>query len=401
VSRPPVLVVGGGLVGAVTALALAARGWPVTLVDRARPETTAGDAGALGVDLRTVALAPDALALLEAVGAWDPELALAAEAYDAMEVWDADGTGRIRFEAGDFGLERLGVIVENRRLLARLWAVLEASGVTLRTGAGAAALAVDESGVRLTLEDGAVLEAALLIGADGGRSRVRALAGIDAETTDTGQSAVVTAVATERPHGGTAWQRFLSTGPLAFLPLPDAPDGRHRCSVVWSLDRARAEAVQALDDAGFVRELERAFEGRLGAITAVDRRVSFPLPQVHARHYRAPGVVLVGDAAHVVHPLAGQGVNLGVRDVALLVRELERAASGPARRLLDVDLLARYERARRGDNALMLASLLGLKRLFGADDPAVRWLRNAGLRFTDRSATIKRRLMAHALGLAD
>jgi 2-octaprenylphenol hydroxylase len=401
VSRPPVLVVGGGLVGAVTALALAARGWPVTLVDRARPETTAGDAGALGVDLRTVALAPDALALLEAVGAWDPELALAAEAYDAMEVWDADGTGRIRFEAGDFGLERLGVIVENRRLLARLWAVLEASGVTLRTGAGAAALAVDESGVRLTLEDGAVLQAALLIGADGGRSRVRALAGIDAETTDTGQSAVVTAVATERPHGGTAWQRFLSTGPLAFLPLPDAPDGRHRCSLVWSLDRARAEVMQALDDAGFVHELERAFEGRLGAITAVDRRVSFPLPQVHARHYRAPGVVLVGDAAHVVHPLAGQGVNLGLRDVALLVRELERAASGPARRLLDVDLLARYERARRGDNALMLASLLGLKRLFGADDPAVRWLRNAGLRFTDRSATIKRRLMAHALGLAD
>jgi 2-octaprenylphenol hydroxylase len=271
--------------------------------------------------------------------------------------------------------------------------------VTLRTGASAAALTAGETGVRLTLEDGTDLEAALVIGADGGRSRVRALAGIEAETTDTDQIAVVTAVATERPHGGTAWQRFLSTGPLAFLPLPDAPDGRHRCSVVWSLDRARAEAVQALDDAAFVRELERAFEGRLGAITGVDRRVSFPLLQVHARRYRAPGVVLVGDAAHVVHPLAGQGVNLGLRDVALLVRELERTAPGAGRGLLDVELLARYERDRRGDNALMLASLLGLKRLFGAEDLAVRWLRNAGLRFTDRSATIKRRLMAHALGL--
>lgn len=397
-SRPPVLVVGGGLVGAVTALALASRGWPVTVVDRARPETTVGDAGALGVDLRTVALAPDAIALLASVGVRDPDLALAAEAYGAMEVWDADGTGRIRFEAGDFGLERLGVIVENRRLLARLWAVLEASDVTLRTGAGVTTLAAEATGVRLTLEDGAVLQAALVIGADGGRSRVRALAGIDAETTDTGQTAVVTAVATERPHGGTAWQRFLSTGPLAFLPLPDAPDGRHRCSVVWSLGRARAEAVQALDDPAFVHELERAFEGHLGAITAVDRRVSFPLLQVHARHYRAPGVVLVGDAAHVVHPLAGQGVNLGLRDVALLVRELDRTAPAPGG-LLDVDRLARYERARRGDNALMLASLLGLKRLFGADALAVRWLRNAGLRFTDRSATIKRRLMARALGL--
>ncbi|MEE4360567.1 MAG: FAD-dependent oxidoreductase [Pseudomonadales bacterium] len=397
-SSAPLLVVGGGLVGATAALSLARRGHAVTLVERAPPQSAAPSAGSLGVDLRTVALAPDSLALLREVGAWDTELEAAAERYGAMEVWDAEGTGRIRFEAAELGQPSLGVIVENIRVLRRLWQCLRDEGVTLRTGAGVTALSVDPgAGISIALDDGTRLGGRLVLAADGARSRVRELAGIGTEETDTGQTAIATVVATERPHGHTAWQRFLPTGPLAFLPLPDHPDGRHRCAVVWSLDRARAEEVAALDDAAFAAALGRAFERRLGDILAVDRRIGFPLVQIHARRYVAPGVVLVGDAAHVVHPLAGQGVNLGLRDVRRLVTELDRIrATGP---LLDPNLLARYERERRGENALMLGSLLGLKRLFGADQLGIRLLRNAGLRFTDGSATIKRRLMVHALGL--
>ena len=212
---------------------------------------------------------------------------------------------------------------------------------------------------------------------------------------------MATTAVVEAPHGDTAWQRFLETGPLAFLPLPDDDAGRHRVSVVWSLDEAEAEGVRGLDDAAFAGALERAFEGRLGRVLAVAPRGSFPLVQVHAERYAADRVVLVGDAAHVLHPLAGQGVNLGLKDVVVLarvLRDLVRGPAGPAG-LGDARLLGRYERARRGDNALALGAMDGLKRLFGADDPAVRLLRNTGLAWVDRLAPVKRAFAEHALGL--
>lgn len=393
-----VAVVGGGLVGATLALALDRAGIEAVVLEPRPPVP-----GAETEDPRTVALSPASIAMLGALGVWRE----GADAipgicpYGAMEVWDGDGTGRVRFEARELGVPSLGTITPNGFLLARLWARLEERGVECVTGSGVVGLVRDASGARLTLEDDREIEAAVVVAADGGRSRVRELARIPSSVDAMDQLAVATTVVVERSHEDTAWQRFLDTGPLAFLPLPDDANGRHRVSVVWSLDEAEAGAIRELDDAAFAAALERAFEGRLGAVLEVGPRGSFPLLQVHAERYVAERLVLVGDAAHVVHPLAGQGVNLGLKDVAVLVDVLDGIARGPAAaRLGDAVLLGRYERARRGDNALALGAMDGLKRLFGADDPGLRLLRNTGLSWVDRLAPIKRAFAEHALGLA-
>ncbi|HSG90987.1 MAG TPA: UbiH/UbiF/VisC/COQ6 family ubiquinone biosynthesis hydroxylase [Pseudomonadales bacterium] len=394
-----IAVVGGGLVGAFTALTLARIGFEVDLIERARPAPATLPVGRLGADLRSVALAPASVAALRELGVWDATLEAGACGYTGMEVWDAEGTGVIHFDAADAGVPALGWIVENRALVLRLWELLEDSDVRCHVGAGVAGFHADGDGAHLELEGGARIDAALVVAADGGRSRIRELAGIGVSEDDTGQVAVATVVEVERSHEQIAWQRFLPTGPLAFLPLPDR-DGAHRVSVVWSLEAEEATRVRALDDEAFAAALERAFEARLGAVVAVDARIAFPLVQQHAQRYTGHGVVLVGDAAHVLHPLAGQGVNLGMRDVLALADELRHIRRGPAAaRLGEPDLLARYERARRGDNALMLGAMTGLRRLFGADDIGIRWLRNTGLRLVDGARPLKRQFMAHALGL--
>ena len=394
--RPTVAIVGGGLVGATLALALDRAGLTATVIEPRPPVAGREDA-----DPRTVALSPASIELLRSLGAWRGEDGVpGACPYTAMEVWDADGTGRVRFEAEDLDVPSLGAITPNGYLLAQLWRRLEDRDIARVTGAGVEALARDASGVRLTLDDGRTVDAALAVAADGGRSRLRKLAGIPATADPMGQLAVATTAVVERPHEATAWQRFLDTGPLAFLPLPDDAEGRHRVSVVWSLDEAAAERVRNLDDAAFAAALTRAFEGRLGAVLATGPRGSFPLVQVHAARYVDERIVLVGDAAHVIHPLAGQGVNLGLKDVAALTEVLAGIAAGPAAdRLGSATLLARYERARRGDNALALGAMDGFRRLFGADDPTVRLLRNTGLAWVDRLAPIKRAFAEHALGL--
>lgn len=393
-----IAIVGGGLVGATLALALDRAGLEPVVVEPHPPAP-----GREHEDPRTVALSPASIALLTELGAWGSgEGAVPGICpYAAMEVWDGDGTGRVRFEAGELGVSSLGTITPNGFLLARLWARLEDRGIACVTGAGVVGLDRDAQGARLTLEDDRSVEATVVVAADGGRSRVRELAGIASRVDPMGQLAVATTVVTERPHEDTAWQRFLDTGPLAFLPLPDDAAGRHRVSVVWSLDEAAAGEIRELDDPAFAGALEAAFEGRLGRVLEVGPRGGFPLQQVHAERYVADRVVLVGDAAHVVHPLAGQGVNLGLKDVVVLAGVLDGINRGPAAaRLGDAALLGRYERARRGDNALALGAMDGLKRLFGADDPGVRLLRNTGLSWVDRLAPIKRAFAEHALGLA-
>jgi 2-octaprenylphenol hydroxylase len=371
----------------------------VIVLERRAPEATSPTAGVLGEDLRTLALSPASIALLAELDVEEAAWSAAGCAYGAMEVWDAEGTGKLRFTAEEIGVAELGRLVPHHSLALALWQTLAREGIACITGATVSGMEARGDRTVVMLDDGSEVEAALLVAADGGDSRVRSLAGIEVSSDDTGQRAIATLAEIERPHEHTAWQRFLPTGPLAFLPLPDR-DGRHRVSVVWSLDADRAAIIETLDDTDFAAALGAAMEGRFGAVLAVDKRLGFPLQQRHAETYRAPGLVLLGDAAHVLHPLAGQGVNLGLQDVRVLRDELRRPLRGPARKLLgDPDLLYHYERIRRGDNAIMLRAMDGLKRLFAAEDLAVRWLRNQGLRWVGEVSVVKRTLLRQAMGL--
>jgi 2-octaprenylphenol hydroxylase len=255
----------------------------------------------------------------------------------------------------------------------------------------------------VTLEDGRQLQAPLLIAADGANSRVREWAGFETKEWDYGHHAIVATVTTAQSHQATAWQIFRREGPLAFLPLASVSnngDGaQHYSSIVWSTQPAEAEMLLQLSDAEFAQALGAAFEWRLGAITGVGKRFSFPLRARYARDYVQPGIALIGDAAHTIHPLAGQGINLGLLDAQALAEELLRAQRrglSPA----EPTALARYQRRRKGDNLAMLAAMEAFKRLFGTTDLHVRWLRNTGMKLFDRSAPLKRILIRQAMGIA-
>lgn len=386
---PPLAVIGGGIVGCALALALDQAGVPVVLLDQGPAPGPDSD------PRRGVALAPDVLTFLDALGVQVPHTS-----YAHMTVWDHGGPAALHFSAVEAGLPRLGAMVENDRLRWAFTQALGARGVPLRWGARVAQVRWPSlgAGPQLTLADGETLSVALVCAADGGHSPLRGLASIGVRDEPMHQRAVVTAVVTERPHEATAWQRFLPTGPLAFLPLDDDAEGRHRCSVVWSADEDRARDLEALGDEAFCAALGEAFEYRLGAVLSAAPRATFPLQQRHADRYAAPGLVLLGDAAHVVHPLAGQGVNLGLRDVMALTPTLlaglrEGTLGDPAQ-------FAAYERQRRRDNALMLSAFSALKRGFAPASGPAAWLRQQGLGFLDHQPILRRRFMAQALGLA-
>jgi 2-octaprenylphenol hydroxylase len=251
-----------------------------------------------------------------------------------------------------------------------------------------------DNGAVVTLKDGRSLSTKLLVGADGADSEVRRAAGIETQSLNLHQKGIVATVTTEKPHEATAHQVFLTTGPLAFLPLGEP----RTCSIVWSADTARADQLLALDDAAFIAELQQAFGDSLGKIQTLEPRAGFPLALSHAKAYTAPHLALVGDAAHTVHPLAGQGVNLGFLDVATLAEVLLDAAA----KQKDIGahaVLRRYERWRKGDNLAMVSITGGFKYLFGNDLPVVSQLRNLGLDLTNAATPIKNLIMRRASGL--
>ncbi|QIB65480.1 UbiH/UbiF/VisC/COQ6 family ubiquinone biosynthesis hydroxylase [Kineobactrum salinum] len=399
--RYDVVIVGGGIAGSALALALSGQGLSLAVVEARAlaEETLPEDIGLPHFDPRVVALNPQSQALLQGWGAWSGVAGYRHCAYRHMTVWDADGTGRIDFDCRELATGALGHIVENRALLQSLLRPLQrCADVRLLAPERLHSCERVASGTQVTLDSGLVLEASLLVAADGGESRVRQLMGFRTREWDYGQHAIVATVRLEHDHAATAWQRFLPTGPLAFLPLPGAQG--HYCSIVWSLQSDGLGPLMELPDAAFCEALGAAFEHRLGAVTGCSRRFAFALRQRHAVDYVQTGVALIADAAHTIHPLAGQGINLGLQDVAVLAQEVIRAGQrgmSPGR----IEVLQRYQRRRKSDNLLMMAAMEGFKRLFEQRALSVRWLRNAGMRGVERAAPVKRMLMQRAMGLAD
>jgi 2-octaprenylphenol hydroxylase len=398
-----VVVIGAGVTGATMAALLGARrlaaAGRVALIaaPAAAPATGAPAAAADDWDLRVFALSRASQRLLRLCGTWQRLPQSRLNPYERMCVWDASGSpgssGSLTFDCAEIGEPNLGFIVEGRALASASLQSIGASGAVLIEGV-VQTLRVDESEVRIRLEDGRDLGAKLLIAADGVASRSRELLGIETAGHAYHQDALVAHVRTTQSHRNTAWQRFLPTGPLAFLPLPDG-----RSSIVWSLAREEARHLRALDAGAFAAALETASAGALGGIELTTPVASFPLQLKVAVDYVRTRAVLLGDAGHAVHPLAGQGLNLGLLDCASLADALA-PARGNAELLGEPRLLRSYERWRKSENLLAATALDALERLFSSSNPLIERLRGAGLGAVGRMPVLKRALALRALGLS-
>ena len=395
--RADLLIVGAGMVGSTLALALQGSGLEVLLLDGSPMSVKPFDNQA-PFEPRVSALSAASQRILERLGVWDGIASRRTSPYTDMHVWDGSGTGQIHFSAASVHAEVLGHIVENRVVQDALLDRLHDCDLGLLANARLEQMRRSGDDWLLTLADGRTLRAPLVIAADGANSAVRRLTGMATREWDYLHHAIVTSVRSSNSHQMTAWQRFTDHGPLAFLPLER--DGQQDwCSIVWSTTPGEAERLMARDEQGFCRELERAFEGRLGTVLGADPRVCVPLRQRHAKRYVAEGLALIGDAAHTIHPLAGQGVNLGFLDAAVLADVLMHAVDR-GERLADVRVLSRFERRRMPHNLALMAAMEGFERLFQADSLTARLLRNTGLKWVDKMPEAKALFVRQALGLS-
>ena len=392
------IIIGGGLVGASLACALKDTSLSIALIEAQSTQAQLySDVSIDNADLRVSALNRASESFLRTLGVWQvlPEQRLSA--YDKMRVWDGEGTGHIHFDAAELAETHLGHIVENSVTNAALLEALYTQNnvqvfnpVKLEN---IEQTSDDSLGYLLQLDNGQILQTPMLIAADGGRSRVRQWAGFDTREWDYQHHALVCTVEVEQNHQACAWQRFTEDGVLAFLPMANS----NLCSIVWSCPESQAEHLLALPDDEFLSELSRAFEYKLGKVQACGQRAAIPLRQRHAKTYVKDGVVLVGDAAHSIHPLAGQGVNLGFMDAYVLADEIKQ---GLARGLKasHPHVLARYERRRMPENLSMMATMEGFKRLFAVRSPGLRWLRNWGMSNMNRLGFLKNHIVQMAMG---
>lgn len=400
-----VVIVGAGMVGVTLAAGLAPSGANIVILEQR--EGSISDYPALvaeqqqqGFDPRVSALTCASQQILTAVGAWDFIQSARISPYTAMDVWDGEGTGHIHFSANELHEPVLGHIVENRVTLSGLYQAIEQwENITVMTGVSLSDLSSVERGRRrVMLDDGREINAELVVAADGALSKTRQMAGIPMWEWDYGHHAIVTTVKTELDHQSTAWQRFTEDGPLAFLPLPKTEEGSY-CSIVWSTSPSHAKTLMGLNEEDFCQALECAFERRLGRILSVDNRAVFPLRQRHAKHYIQAGFAAIGDAAHTIHPLAGQGVNLGLMDAAQLVDALlagkKRGESFGSDRVLK-----RFQRERQSDNLQMSATMEAFKRLFDDPNPVSRLVRNMGMNLLDKLPPVKNHIVLSAMGLS-
>lgn len=384
-----VIIAGGGMVGATLACLLAKQGRSVAVIEPYPPKafSITDDYG-----LRVSAISRHSQQAFMQVGAWEPILALRAAPYEAMHVWDATGHGEIHFDAAELGEPDLGYIIENQVIQAGLAeAMQQYDNLELITSVSVQSFSVDEGVVSVMLSDSQELTASLLVGADGANSKVRELAGIDIQLNDYIQKGLVAVVTTEKHHEYTAWQRFMPSGPLAFLPLSD-----NKISIVWTLPSDKADYHIAMSDENFNAAITEAFDYRLGQVTVQSERAAFPLMGRQAEHYVSEGVALIGDAAHTIHPLAGQGVNLGIKDAVELADVL---AAAKDKSHVSMKTLRRYERARRGDNVITQKAMEGFRLLFGNTFAPLQFARNFGLNAVNSLKPVKNEMIRRAMGL--
>ena len=386
-----VLIVGGGMVGLTLACALGNSRLRVAVVESTEPGDISADDP---YELRVSAISRASQQVFTRLGVWQGMQQRRISPFEHMHVWDATGAGEIHFDAAELGVDALGHIVENTVTQAALLERLQQlDNVTWLCPAEVDTIDYQPAQSRVSLADGRVLQARLLVGADGASSRVRDAADIAIDKMPYAQKGVVCVVRCSKHHGYTAWQRFLPSGPLAFLPLADGS-----CSIVWSTSDSEADRLLALDEQAFSRELEQAFEFTLGQVESVGPRAAFPLIRRHADAYVKPGLALIGDAAHTIHPLAGQGANLGILDAASLAQVILQADQA-RQDFAAYATLRKFERWRRGENTLMMHSMSGFKNLFSNDNPALSRLRNLGLNLVNSLGPVKHKFMRHAMGL--
>ena len=390
--RYEVIVVGGGIVGAAAACALGQAGVPVALIEARPPEPAGAPAQR---DARVFAITRASERIFRALHAWDAIAAQRPCAFTDMEVWDAGADGCLHFDCAELAEPCLGHIIEPHMMTSALLERLHAlESVSVLQPAACRDINIGTAEAVVTLDDGSSLAARLVVAADGANSPLRGMLGIPVNREQYHQASLVALVRTTQPHRNTARQRFLPGGPLAFLPLSDG-----WCAIVWTLPETDIERVLALPSEAFHAELAAAFEHRLGDISESGARAVWPLQRQHAARYIVERAALIGDAAHVIHPLAGQGVNLGLLDAAALA-EVVVAACRAGRDPGSLRTLRRYERWRRGDNLLMMAAMDGINQLFSNASPALGRLRSDGLALVNRAGPLRQLFMRHAMGLS-